>query len=90
VVDPGFAWTNAIQHCHHVVVFVERIFIRSAGKIFRKELATASGAYVSFTVQVNPGLSGQSTETGGGLRGDKMFAVGIVADTPLRKLLGTE
>jgi hypothetical protein len=90
VVDPGFAWTNAIQHCHPVVIFAECIFIRSAGKIFRKELATAGGAYVAVAVQVNPGLSSQSAKTQGSLRGDKVFAVRIVTDTPLREFLGTE
>ena len=89
MVDPGLAWTNTIQHRQPVVIFVERIFIRSAGKIFRKELTTASGAYVSVTVQVDPGLGSQSAKTRGSLRGDKVFAVRIVTDTPLRKFLDT-
>ena len=87
MVDPGLTRTNAVQDCHPVVVFIERIFIRSAGKVFRKELTTAGGTYVSVAVQVNPGLGGQIAKTVGSLRGDKVFAVRIVTDTPLREFL---
>ena len=90
MVDPGFARTNAVQHRHPVVIFVESIFVRSAGKIFRKELTASGGPYVSFTVQVHPGLSGEGTKTRGSLRGDKVFAVRIVTNTPLREFLGVE
>jgi hypothetical protein len=90
VVDPGLTRTNAVQHGRPVVIFVKRIFIRSTGKVFGEELTASHRAFISLAVQMYSRLSGQRAQAGGGLRGDKVFTVRIVADTPLREFLDQE
>jgi len=62
VVDPSFARTNTVQNRQPVVILIKRVFVRSAGKVFREELAAAGGTHVSVAIQIYSGLGGQGAE----------------------------